>query len=331
MFDQVQKMVSVIGTAGKRTLSSGTEGIRDLVSRRKAVVEPCPVRRGSDESEFRVVGYKPDIQAAPLEYYVRITSYATKSIVVGLLQGPISLSASGIWENFISTDVSGPVSNLVELISNYRVSLVTKASLRRKWKLSTPLSMEIVLKFEAVEDPYKEVVEPCKILQSLVLPSEGTNKYMPGQINFNLLKPKTWSEALKVTSLLPCVHPPGPSPYSLEDILNVDSDLISLYKRDAILSGKRGGDFITIGFGTFLYFENVILRKAAVQYEPRFDFKGNPISATVALDFESFEVLTKETLDRAYQMGSYFKTPEYEQSSLPGKQLIVRRVFDETK
>ena len=237
--------------------------------------------------KFQKVGYVPDGVKLPSEYLVSITSYRSRTTVTGILQDDMMIGVESIWEPFIPTEQYGPADSLVQALSASKWSLVSKATSRRKWKGSTPLEISMMLKFRAVEDAFKEVVEPCRILQGLALPSEGKDAQ----------ELKTLSDARKA---IPFLAPPGPSPFTTEDLLNRASGRIQDIKQDQILQGLRGGDLIVLKFGRFLTLFNVILKSAKANYAPRFDNRGNPIAADITLVFESYEVMTSESLASAY-------------------------------
>lgn len=238
--------------------------------------------------KFTKIGYVPDGDRLPLEYLVSITSYRARTTVTGILQENMMIGVESIWEPFIPTEQYGPADTLAQALTAGKWSLITKATSRRKWKGSTPLKISLILKFRAVEDAFKEVVEPCRILQSLALPSEGKDAQ----------DLRTISDIKKA---IPFLAPPGPTPFTTEDLLNRDAGKIRGIKQDQILQGLRGGDLIVLRFGRFLNLFNVILRSANINFAPRFDQKGNPIAADATLLFESYEIMTAESLASAYK------------------------------
>jgi len=238
--------------------------------------------------KFTKLGYVPDGTKLPNEYLVSITSYRAKATITGILQENMMIGIESIWEPFIPTEMYGSVDTAVQAISGGKWSLITKATSRRKWKGSTPLEISLVLKFRAVEDAFKEVVEPCRILQSLALPSEGKDA-------------AGLSTIADIKKAIPFLAPPGPTPFTTEDLLNQDAGTIRGVKQDAILQGLRGGDLIILRFGRFLNLFNVILKSARINFVPRFDIKGNPIAADATLIFESYEIMTAESLAFAYK------------------------------
>ncbi len=245
----------------------------------------------SASSKFTQVGYVPDGRRLASEFLVTITSFRARTTITGIIQDPIMMGVESVWEPFIPTEVYGPADTLIQTLTSSKWSLVTKATSRRKWKGSTPLEVTLPLKFHAVDDAFLEVVEPCRILQSLALPSEGKDAQSLSSL----------SDAKKA---IPFLAPPGPTPFTSEDLLNRSLAKINKTKEEKILRGLRGGDLIIVKFGRFLTLFNVILKSARVEFQPRFDVTGNPISATANLVFESYEILTSESLGASYTKGS---------------------------
>lgn len=305
-FDQTQKMLSGLGSKIEKSATSIVDGVKDLFSRKEKTYS-VPFGTVKEEARFKVVGFCPDNSKAPAEYYVRIISYRLRSIIVGLIQSSISLSVDSTWEFFVPTAYTefGWLDDIVQIVSRGKTSLVNRPTQRRKWKGTSPVGISLSLRFEAVNDAYTDVVLPGKLLQELALPSEGAASELSG--------------IKDIWSAIPFLSPPGPSPFTAEDILNVNKDAVMQLRREAILSGKRGGDLISICFGNFLMFENVIVKKVVTEYDPRFDPNGNPIGSNVLIMFDTYEIMTVETLDRAYSLRPIEKQGGY---------VLGKRVFE---
>ena len=288
-FEGIKNMFSSMSGDISKASDNYLGGTRDLIFGKKTAPEVTPFTSDQSERKFKVLGYSPDQDPAPMEYYARITSYRRKAIIIGLLQSSISMSVDSMWEHFLPTQYSefSWVEDVVQIATKGNTSLVNKATMRRKWKGSTPMEMSLTLKFQAIIDAKADVIDPCKELQALALPSEGPSK-------------DKIRGAGDIWGALPFLSPPGPTPFSTEDILNVNKDSVLNAKRDAMLRGGRGGDLIFITLGNFVTFENVIVKKVIVEYDPKFDFEGQPVSATVNILFDTYEMMTTEALDRAY-------------------------------
>jgi len=83
------------------------------------------------------------------------------------------------------------------------------------------------------------------------------------------------------------IIPPGPNPYTWKT------------------EGKQRGEHITVNVGNFLKFDHVIVKNVDVVYENRMTAKG-PVGAEVAITIQTYEMLTREGLQKAY--GEVFAT-----------------------
>jgi len=263
---------------------------------------------GKKTHAFTEYGYLPDGDSVPADYLARITSIRNKASVVGLLQEDISMRVESRWDPFIPTAILAKGNMLAQLISEVGgggggpKSLITKAASRRLWVGTTPMTLSLKLKFEAINDSFKDVVEPCRILQSLALPSESgedatatgvTTAYESGGIGAAL-------------ELLPLLTPPGPSPFSLEGVLTSRKPIDEL-NITSIIEGSKGGDRIMLQLGKFLRFDDVIVKEVSTAYHIKMDMFGDPISADISLIFETYEIPTVQSLEKAYEKTSLFQ------------------------
>ncbi len=243
---------------------------------------------------WQTVGFvNSDGKKVPPEYLVTITSIRNQCSVVSILQEPIQMDVESRWKPFIPTQLLDNGNTMVQMFTGGRKSLVTKACSRRLWEGSTPITLSLMLRFEAVKNTQIEVVEACKILQKMSLPSERSNSS-----NDNTLLED-------VISNVPTLIPPGPTPFTLSGILDLrsTSGQNSGTRFNKIKEGMGGGDVIIIEIGRFLTFYNVILNKVGVSIPPTMSNDGNPISATANVVFETYEMTTTEELDKMYTKG----------------------------
>jgi len=180
------------------------------------------------------------------------------------LQDKITLTARSEWAG-ITQSIPGADQAIKELDTVtqalFNRTAITTLSTQRKWGGSSPISLTLKLKFEAVNDVYQEVLLPCMGLQSLTLPRGGV--------------------ANKIGLI-----PPGPNPYTLTQSGNTEFE--------------TRGEVITINIGNFISFRSVIVRSVRVTYENRMSEVG-PIGATVDLEIETWRMLTREELQGAYK------------------------------
>lgn len=65
---------------------------------------------------------------------------------------------------------------------------------------------------------------------------------------------------------------------------------------------QLGGDEITLRIGRFLKFTPCIINSVHTTFDSQFDQSGNPIAATINVEFEAFWTTTKEDLDKFFTM-----------------------------
>lgn len=187
------------------------------------------------------------------------------------LQEKIEFSVASDW--IATQDLLGSIKDAV----SSGVQLITGKTLnstmmtRRKWKGSSPISLNLKLKFEAINDVGEEVLKPCYGLKALVLPSGG-GEFAKEQFFLN---------------------PPGPNPFYLGNAAAEFEIPGTNYKPFG------PGEQISIDIGGFLKFESVILKNVKVTFENRMSKKG-PVGALVDLTIETYEMLTRESLSKCY-------------------------------
>lgn len=199
----------------------------------------------------------PDGTNIPDAYRVLIESKSlarTGSLIAGSLQEKLVLRITSDWEPIINKQVSNLVESILQASTGR--SAASEITSRRIWRGTTPLKLDILLKFEAVVDAYREVTEPARKLQQLAAPTKGDN-------------------VLRGDVKIPLLEPPGPSPF-----------------REI----GRDSEQINIRIGPKWFFSNVILREVAVEYSTEVTPDGDPISAEARLEFETYEIITKEKI-----------------------------------
>jgi len=263
---------------------------------------------GKKTFTFTEYGYLPDGDPVAPEYLARVTSLRNKWSVVGLLQEDIRMRVESRWDPFIPVSMLAKGSMLLQMFtsggSGTAKSLVTKAASRRLWVGTTPMTLSLKLKFEAINDSFKDVVEPCQILQSLALPSDPGTEAKPADIK----KAYETEGIVGALMALPLLSPPGPSPFSWEGILSSRKPVNEL-NISSIIEGMKGGDRIMLQLGKFLNFDDVIIREVSTAYHIKMDKSGNPISSDINIVFETYEIPTVQSLAQAYKKTSLFQEP----------------------
>lgn len=247
-------------------------------------------------------GYIADGKPVPAEYLTRVTSIRNRTTVISPLQDTLQLRVDSHWEPIVPTSLLSTGNVLLQVATKGRKSLVTRATSRRIWSGSSPMRLSLQMRFEAYMNPFREVVEPCRILQSMALPSESVRAKTQGE-------PSAVETALNVagklfgvnTSSLPFLSPPGPTPFSTEGVLNFQRTSNISKDVTAIQEGLQGGDLIFIELGRFLTFYNVVIRTVSASIPIKFDPHGDPVSATLTVEFETYEMMTTQGLSQAYE------------------------------
>ena len=267
---------------------------------------------GRKRFTFTEYGYLPDGDPVSDVYLARVTSIKNMISVVGLLQEDILMRVESRWDPFIPTAMLAKGNMLLQMLTSTGTggakSLVTKAASRRLWVGTTPMTLSLKLKFEAINNAYNDVVEPCRILQSLAVPSE------PGGGDMTNVKDKAAAFAadrglktgIELIKSLPLLSPPGPSPFSWEGILSSRKPINEL-NISSIVEGVKGGDRIMLQLGKFLRFDDVIIKEVSTAFHIKMDMAGDPISSDINIIFETYEIPTVQTLAQAYEKTSMFQ------------------------
>jgi len=227
----------------------------------------------SEQANHRSIielGYKGKRVAEP--YIVRIRTndenFTNITVVRAIMQEEIQLRTSSRWEAFGQGSLLGTIGERI-LQFGWNTTATFAFMSRRMWRGTTPIELNLKLQFEAENDALEEVVKPTLVLQQLALP--GVRKtFKPWIISKPLLK---YFGDNEVTVL----YPPGPSPFI-----------------------NSVGDQITVSVGEFLKFSSVVIKDISVKYAPKLTVDGYPISSVVNVQFETYEIVTKEGLDDIY-------------------------------
>ena len=256
-----------------------------------------------------------DKYQVPDEYMIKIkairhngadTKNNTEVNIVGKLQEKFSLGVNSIWKPLIPMDAMGGMGDLansgMQLLTGR--TLIASAASRRIWAGTSPIVLNIVMRLEAINDAQEDVANQCRALMQLCLPTRVTG----GASDF-----------------LPFLAPAGPSPFvipeefqkswtqlkSIAPVANMSAGggfggaLINSFEwgGDKLVSlVKAGSEFIDRGtdidirIGTFLKFKKVIVKSVDASFDNKFDRKGQPISATVTMVIETYEIISQEDL-----------------------------------
>lgn len=227
-----------------------------------------------------VYGYVADPNATNV-YTVNVTSTKVGK-VRALLQDKFSMRATSEWATFSSV---GKLQDYVsEVMALGGVSPYNQFISRRLWKGSSPLALSLTLKFMAVKDAYTEVLIPTIMLLQMALPS------IPAK---NTADTKVATAQNLINSFL--IVPPGPNPFAenwASEIIN-DTFKNVFATRNPLI---KDGDLITVKIGNYMSFSNVIVKDVVLETPKKFNNMGIPVESTVTLEFETYEVQTKEDM-----------------------------------
>jgi len=277
---------------------------RDLKRHVSTVVPPKRTQRTlrAQSFAFREYGYvHSDGDNVPPEYLIKITSVRHKCTIIGVMQEDIRTRVESRWEPLVPTSLLGLGNIILQATTAVAGitprSLITRATTRRLWMGSSPMVLSLKLKFEAVEDAFINVVEPCRLLQSIAIPSDPSEESGNPKEAERLIKEGKYLEAV---SHLPALLPPGPTPFSWGGILSGSRSFHTM-SRSEIVQNVEGGDYIMVEIGRFLTFYNVIVKEVSAAHHIRFGPDGNPVGVDVNIVFETYEMMTTEGLKRSYE------------------------------
>jgi len=252
-------------------------------------------------------GYiNPDGKALPPDYLIKITSIRNNCTIISPIQDSIKMKSTSKWEPFVPTSSLGNI--LMQTITGGRRSLITKATSRRVWTGSSPMTLSIHLKFQSVKDSFMEVTEPIRLLQSIALPSDpsdGRGFDVNGALKS--MKDLNASELREALSTIPLLIPPGPTPFSVRGLV----DLEGFKAINDIVEGADGGDVIMVEWGRLLTFDNVIVQEVTPTIFNMSDPTGNPVKAEVDIVFETYEMMTVQGLEKAFDKATWAKAQKF--------------------
>lgn len=131
------------------------------------------------------------------------------------------------------------------------------------WSSGSALTLSIPFVVVAHDNAYMEVTHIIKKLTQLAAPSE---------------------------SFVGTLLAPGPHV----------GNTTALLAGDFTSAMQLGGDEITLRIGRFMKFTPCIINSVHTTFDSQFDQSGNPIAATINVEFEAFWTTTKEDLDKFF-------------------------------
>ncbi len=237
---------------------------------------------------FSILGYQgKDI---PEEYMVTITDeqpwlYSQGKIIRirAPLQEKISTRTESEWSPLSAASAISsilPTQEIAQFTTGH--STVSRYTSRRIWTGGSTLDFTLNLKFEVQSNATLEVLKPLIELQRMNLPYSSNPSGVPALktgSNMEFLSSLGGSAgALLKESFL---YPPGPSPFGN-------------------LAKTGTGEKITVKLGKFMTIVNVVVKDIGIDVPVRMTQGGPPAGCIVTVHFQTYEMLTKETLDSIY-------------------------------
>ena len=203
-------------------------------------------------------------------------------VITAPMQEQISTRTEATWQPLAASSFLGGLGGLAQILTGR--TLVSRFTSRQTWSGTSPLDFSLNLKFEAINDVYREVLHPIIELQRMSLPFSGHG---------------VKSENLEGMDFLADLFlaPPGPDPFVIAG-KSVRESIPFLKNK---LPQGEIYENITVRVGTLLEFQKVIVKDIQIQIQPKFDRNGIPVEAFAMVHFQTFEIVTKETLDNIYK------------------------------
>lgn len=234
-------------------------------------------------------GYVPN-PTDTTAYLIKVTSTQVGSIRA-LMQDKFTLRTSADWQPF--TGVGSNLAGLNEVTALAGTTVFNQFISRRIWNGTQPLSLSVPLKFIAKSNPLTEVLIPSIMLMQMALPSLPIKETLSGFHNGGV------SEKIVNTINQFLLRPPGPNPLAQSFLANSLEAAVSDFNKafDTQLAFNiPEGDLITIKIGNFTEFKSVIIKDVVVDFPKKMASNGMPIESSVQLEFETFEIQTKEDM-----------------------------------
>jgi len=236
-----------------------------------------PIVCGFPDGEF------PEVDS---KYRIKITS--SKYEVHSIMQDNFKFDVTSEWGPLVNFDIPflRELGGFEDSAFKAATGIVLKnmALTRRKWMGSSPLRINMRLEFRAVNDAENEVVTAVRGLQSMVLPEEMSPQSMGND-------PKASNAIIPFF-----LQPPGPNEFW-------GGSRTAPVAGEGLASSRLFGigDPVSLEmFGGTFKLDLIIVKSVSAVFDKRMTANG-PMQATVELNLESYEMMTKNKLEEAYQ------------------------------
>jgi hypothetical protein len=138
------------------------------------------------------------------------------------------------------------------------------------WRGSNGLEIQLALRFDAYDDPQKDVIDPVKELIAMFMPGRGDGSGTGNAIG-NAINAAANAIPGATNAGQWFMHPPGPTPWEF-------------------LQGKAAASLFSVTLGRMMKIDNLIPTALEWEFENRFDTNGRPIAANVVVGFMNYTI-----------------------------------------
>lgn len=214
-----------------------------------------------------------DLTSIPKEYKIEIISNRLKTVIHGLMPDNFSFKIGSEWVPFLpATGQLGIVNQLSQLLTG--TQMTTALQSRRIWKGTSPININLVLKFQSITNTLENVIYPIYTLLALASPEESDG-------------------------VVPWLQPPGPGPFDTDVPTNPYMASVVAGAKE-VAKGLTSGEKISLNIGTRLRFPSVIIKEVTPTFEGKIDSSGWFTEASVSINFETYEIITKNKLNQVF-------------------------------
>ena len=257
----------------------------------------------------------------PLEYLVAITIDTVYGPPEGLIQEVASVvgeAASWIWSIGTGIGLAGKVQSV---FTPYTAETGVVNSGSKKYEeyhitITAPIQGEVAFDTQAEwsANVATDLIKKAAGQTTEALTGRSLVSKFVSRRQWSGTHPLKFSLDLKFTAItnsmseviLPCVelqrmilpsergflgkfflHPPGPDPFYIENI-----------------SSRSSGEIINVYIGKFMKITKVVPESVTLKYSPKFLKGGHPLEIIATVKFQTFELLTKESISKDLFGGS---------------------------
>lgn len=142
------------------------------------------------------------------------------------------------------------------------------------WRGSNGIELQLELRFDAFDDPYKDVLQPVEKLIRMFMPTRG-----------NASEGVTSVGGINIPGGQYFMHPPGPTPWEY-------------------INNNAADSLITVMLGKVLIIGNLIPLGIEWEFEQRYRNTGHPVAANVNVGFMNYTIPHADEVIAMFQLKS---------------------------